>query len=394
MQFDEQTYQLKDPGNFDRRAFAIGALALLISAVGFTLNPAQLFYSYLTAFGFWVTLGLGGLFFILLHHLAGSLWSVVVRRIVEAILGVLPLMILLFLPVIFGISQLYNWSDPSYVTGDVMLEHKAPYLNISFFSLRTVLYFGIWFALAYLLRKKSLEQDQKPTPILANRMRQISAPGMILFSLTITFSGFDWFMSLDAHWYSTIFGVYIFSGSFLAICAFLVLFLQFLQSQGVLNNTITVEHYHDLGKYLFAFTIFWTYIAGSQYFLIWYGNIPEETVWFLHRWTGSWKVVSLALVAFHFTVPFLVLAFRSAKRNAKILRGMAILILAMHWLDLYWIILPNFHHEGAHFSWLDLTTFVGVGGIFLGLFWTILKRYPLVPVNDPRLKQSIKFINR
>ncbi|MFQ6612632.1 MAG: hypothetical protein ACE5D2_05960 [Fidelibacterota bacterium] len=394
MQFDEQTYQLTDPGNFDRRAFAVGILALIISAIGFSTNPAQLFYSYLTAFGFWVTLGLGGLFFLLLHYLAGSLWSVVVRRIVEAILGVLPLMIILFLPIIFGVSQLYNWSDPNYVTGDVMLEHKAPYLNIFFFSLRTVLYFAIWFTLAYLLRKKSLEHDHSPSARIANRMRQISAPGMILFSLTLTFASFDWFMSLDAHWYSTIFGVYIFGGSFLSICALLVLFLQFLQRQGVLKNAITVEHYHDLGKYLFAFTIFWTYIAGSQYFLIWYGNIPEETNWFLHRWAGSWKGVSLTLVALHFIVPFLVLAFRSAKRNPKTLRGMAILILAMHWLDLYWIILPNLHHKGVHFSWLDLTTFVGIGGIFFGFFWMILKRHPLVPVNDPRLKQSIQFINR
>jgi hypothetical protein len=393
MLFDSETYRLREPGRFGDRALLIGILSLAVTFVGYAFNAPQFFHSYLLALVFWVTLTLGGLFFIHLHYLTGSVWSVVVRRITETLIANFPLLALLFIPVLIGIPELYHWSHGDLVAHDPLLQKKTGYLNIPFFTIRALGYFLIWSFLARVLYKGSLQQDQDATydPLL--RLKRVSAPGMILFAVTLTFASFDWLMSLNAHWYSTIFGVYIFAGSYLAILAFLVVFLMQLHRRGILTGTVTVEHYHDLGKLLFAFTVFWAYIAGSQYFLIWYGNVPEETVWFLDRWKGSWKILSLLIPIGHFTIPFLVLLFRATKRNLTVLGSMAVLILVMHWADLYWIIGPNLHPDGLRLSWMDLTAMVGIGGIFLGLFWKRLARHPLVPVNDPRLTDSINFIN-
>jgi len=391
--YDPQTYRILDPGRGSRRLIFLGGAALALSTVGLAVDRAQFFHSYLTAIVFWITIALGGLFFILLHHLAGSVWSVVIRRIVENIMLLLPFLGILFIPVFFGVGDLYEWTDKNIVAQDHILQWKASYLNVGFFIVRTIIYFLIWTALSYRLYRLSRQQDEGQTEHFHTRMRKTSAPGMILFAFTITFAAFDWLMSLDAHWYSTIFGVYIFTGTFLAILSFMVLYLRGLQSKGILGASVTVEHYHDIGKLLFAFTVFWAYISGSQYFLIWYGNIPEETIWFLHRWKGSWKIVSLGLVVSHFTIPFFVLLFRSAKRHPVALGSMAGLILLMHWFDLYWLVQPNLHTEGARFSWMDLSTTIGLGGLLLGWLWHRLCQQPLVPIKDPRLHQSIEFIN-
>jgi hypothetical protein len=216
---------------------------------------------------------------------------------------------------------------------------------------------------------------------------------MILFALTITFAAFDWLMSLDAHWYSTIFGVYVFAGAVVGLLAFITIVAVNFHRNDILKDEITFEHYHDLGKLLFAFIVFWGYMAFSQYFLIWYSNIPEETLWFLHRWEGSWKVVTLLIVFGHFVVPFFILFPRFTKRNKFVLFMMAFWILMMHWVDLYWIAMPSLHHHGVHISWMDFTTMIGIGGIFIWLMWRKLSANPLLPVNDPRLEKSFKFIN-
>ncbi|MFQ5453733.1 MAG: hypothetical protein ACE5D6_06060, partial [Candidatus Zixiibacteriota bacterium] len=211
--------------------------------------------------------------------------------------------------------------------------------------------------------------------------------------LTITFSSFDWLMSLDAHWFSTIFGVYIFSGAFLAILSFLVLIMAYQRKNNVLSDIITVEHYHDLGKFIFAFIIFWAYMAFSQYFLIWYSNLPEENYWFLYRWDNSWEAVSMIIIFGHFVIPFVILLTRASKRNIRFLVFMAGWILVMRWIDLYWLVMPTHYRDGLHFSWLDITTFIGIGGLFLWFFWRRYTTNALVPVNDPGLTTSIKFIN-
>jgi hypothetical protein len=305
----------------------------------------------------------------------------------------LPVMAILFIPILLGLHDLYHWSHEDVIASDPILQKKSAYLNPLFFTIRVVVYFTIWFLLAKGLYKTSLAQDAGHKPEQSVKMKKISAPGMVLFALTITFASFDWLMSLDAHWYSTIFGVYIFGGSLLAILTFLVIFGKLLRKKGLLSDKITIEHYHDVGKFLFAFIIFWGYIGFSQYFLIWYANIPEETIWYLHRWEGTWKVITMMLVFGHFVIPFMALLPRFVKRNLGALTFFAVWILIMHWIDIYWMVIPNLHHNGAHFSWMDLTATLGIGGIF---FWYFLNKYykhALVPVGDPRLNVSINMKN-
>lgn len=394
MKYDPQTHRLTDTGAFQNRALLVGIAGLLLSAVGLFINAEQFYFAYLTAFVFWFTIAIGGLFFTLLGHLTGAVWSVVLRRITEALGVVLIFLAILFIPLLFGMHELFHWSDTEAVAYDALLQKKSGYLNVPFFIIRALFYFTVWFALTRVLYKNSLQQDQAADgTALAEKMRRISAPGTILFALTLTFASFDWIMSIDAHWYSTIFGVYIFSGSYLAVNAFLVILLQYFRRHRILTDVVTGEHFHDLGRLLFTFVIFWAYIAGAQYFLIWYANIPEETVWYLHRWQGSWKYVSLFIIAFHFVIPFFVLLFRAAKRNSLVLQIMAGLLLVMHWFDLYWLIMPSLHHYGPHWSWLDVTTLVGIGGVFLSLLIRQIARQPLVPTGDPRLRDSIDFVN-
>ncbi len=259
--------------------------------------------------------------------------------------------------------------------------------------IRTVLYFGIWYLIARKLYKTSLEQDKVPSAEQVAKMRRVSGGGMVLFALTITFAAFDWLMSLQPEWYSTIYGVYIFSGGFLAALAFVVLTAGILRSKNILHREITVEHYHDMAKLIFSFTIFWGYMAFSQYFLIWYANIPEETVYYLMRWEGSWKVFGLTLIFGNFLVPFLALISLPAKRNVRFLQFISIWVLVTHWVDIYWNAAPLLHPQGISLSWMDLTLFVSLGAFFVLFFWRHFSAHPLLPVGDPHLQKSINFVN-
>lgn len=393
MKLDKDTFRLIETEGVGTWSLWIGLAGLAASAAGYFLNQKQFFFSWLTSFAFWGTIAVGGLFFTQLHHLVGAKWSVVIRRISETVMSVLPVLALFALPLIAGIGVLYPWSHPEHVVHDPILMSKAPFLNVPFFIVRLVLYVGVWAVLSWLLYKTSLAQDGSNTD-LRPRLRKISAPGMLLFAFTLTFAAFDWLMSLEPHWFSTIYGVYVFAGVVVAVVSFLTLMILVLKCRGVLADTITVEHYHDLGKLLFAFTVFWAYIAFSQFFLIWYANFPEETTFFHHRWTGTWKCVSTTLVLGRFVLPFLILMNREPKRNPRVLWVICPFLLAMHWLDLYWLVMPNLHHDGAHFSWIDAATFVGIGGIFLWIFWKRLVSAPVIPVGDPDLKTSMGFVNQ
>jgi hypothetical protein len=393
MKTESQNFVLSGTQPFIKPTLVIAIAGIVATIAGYFIDQAQFFFSYLTAYFFTLTIVLGALFFLMLHHLTGADWSLVLRRILEAVTMTMPLMAVLFIPVLFGLHDLYHWSHSDAVANDPILLKKSPYLNSVFFIIRAAIYFTVWILLARGLYNQSLAQDAGHDPAQKVKMRKISAPGMVLFALSITFASFDWLMSLDAHWYSTIFGVYIFGGSLLAILTFLVLFGLFLRNRGILADTITVEHYHDLGKFLFAFTIFWGYIGFSQYFLIWYANIPEETIWYLHRWEGSWKIVTMIIVLGHFLLPFILLMPRFVKRNLKLLRLIALWILIMHWIDIFWMVGPNLHHHGAVISWMDITATIGISGLF---FWFFLRRYfgqPLVTVNDPRLDVSMHMTN-
>lgn len=387
MKIDPKSYLLQEKGSLGKAALIVGILGLLLSVVGYLGDSKQFFFSYLTSFAFWVSLGLGGLFFTMLHHISGARWSTVLIRISQAAMSVLPLMGIFFIPIFFGISELYDWSNPKIVAESTVLQGKAGYLNISFFTIRTIIYFAIWAILAFLINKYSRMQDEGENT--TKQLRIISAPGMFLFAFTISFAAFDWLMSLDPHWFSTMFGAYFFGGSFVIILAFLIIMANYLKSNGTLNNEIGHAHFSDLGKLFFGFIVFWAYLGGAQYFFIWYANIPEETVWFLDRWKNSWKTVSLLLIFGHFLIPFASLIFFNTKRNRKILMFFAFWMFFFHYVDMYWLIIPTLHHESAHISWMDLTTFLGIGGIFVALFWNRFTSKAIIPINDPYLSASL-----
>lgn len=368
----------------------VGLSGLVLSGVGYFINHEQFFHSWLVAFAYWASIGIGGYFLTLIHHLSGAVWSVVIRRIPETLMATLPVMLILFIPIVLGMHDLYHWTHHDAVAHDPLLQGKAPYLNTTFFIIRTVIFFAIWTIFGRLLYKYSTQNDVTGDAGLLAKSKKISPLAVILFAFTVSFAAFDWLMSLDPHWYSTIFGVYYFAGSTMAAYATVTLFVLFFEQRGLLKGLVSKEHYHDLGKLTFTFTIFWAYMAFSQYFLIWYANIPEETVWFLHRWEGSWKAVSLLLAIGHFIVPFLIMLVRALKRSALALIIFTSWMLLMHWVDMNWLVLPNLHPHGAHFSWIDVVTMFGIGGLFLWLFMWQLGKHSLVPINDPNLDQSIK----
>jgi hypothetical protein len=365
-------------------------------AFGFTSEAArsQLWHSWLVGSLFAVSIALGGLFFVLVHHGTQAGWSVVVRRISEDTMATLPVLALLFLPLLlFGRSYLFPWSHADAVQHDPLLQHKAPYLNGTFFVIRTVAYFVIWSALAAWFGRLSRLQDETGDHELTRRMRRASAPGLILFAITVTFFAFDWLMSLKPDWYSTIFGVYFFAGSAMAFFAFLALAVIAGRRAGLLAGIVTTEHQHDIGKLQLTFVAFWAYMAFSQFLLIWYANLPEETSFFSQRLVGSWRTAGLILLFGHFLVPFFLLLSSALKRNAKALAALSAWLLAMHLLDLYWLVMPNLHPTGMAPSLLDAATLIGCCGLLLAAFGGALRRQALIPLRDPRLPESLTFEN-
>ena len=385
---DETTYKLPESINRFRIGFWVGIALLCLSLIGFFIDRQQFFFSYLTAFVFWLTIALGGLFFTLLHHLFGAKWSVSVRRIYETLAVLLPFLALFILPVILGVKDLYHWSIPQEIAHDHLLQQKTAFLNIPFFIIRAVVYVSVWIGLTRLFYKASLDQDIEFSSHRADRLRSWSAPAMIAFALTFTFAGFDWVMSLDAHWYSTIFGVYLFGGAASGTLSFVILFVLYLRRETSLRSVLSFKRLNDLGRLLFVFTVFWAYIAFSQYFLIWYANIPEETIWYSHRWEGTWQTISLLLVVGHFLIPFIFLMPEKTKKNSIVLLSMSCLILLTHWFDLYWLIQPSLHHHSAHLSWMDLTCTLGLGGVFIGLFVVQISKHAVFPLSEPGLVED------
>jgi hypothetical protein len=385
------------PGHPWNRLPVAGAGAALLGAVACAVlgagNPRQFFFSWLVSFLFFLSLALGGLFFVLIQYATQGGWGIVVRRIGETIFTTIPLMGALFVPLVFGLHDLYAWSVPGAAEHDALLQWKAPFLNVPFFLIRAVIYFGLWSAIALLYYRASRGQDATGDPAVSARLRLLAGPSIIVLALTQTFASIDWIVSLTPHWYSTMFGVYFFAGSFVGFIALLSVVTTAMRGARLLDTVISPEHMHDVGKFLFAFTCFWAYIAFSQFFLIWYANLPEETVWFKARLEGSWKMVSLLLMAGHFAVPFLFLMGRAVKRRGWTLALGGAWILAMHYVDLYWQVMPTLHADGVHVSVLDVAAFLAVGGCFVAAVGWLMRRQPLVPLRDPRLAESLAFEN-
>ena len=385
------------PGHpWNRIPLIAGAFALLgavACAILGAANPKQFFFSWLVSFLFFLSLALGGLFFVLIQYAAQGGWGVVLRRIGETIFSTIPVMAVLFLPLLFGLHDLYEWSHADAAEHDALLRWKAPYLNVPFFLIRAALFFGIWSFIAILYYRGSRGQDVSGDPGVSARLRRFAGPAIIVLALTQTFAAIDWIMSLTPHWYSTMFGVYFFAGSWVGFIALLSVVVVAMRGAGLLDTVISPEHLHDIGKFLFAFTAFWAYISFSQFFLIWYGNLPEETIWYKARMEGSWMTVSLFLMAGHFGVPFFYLMGRAVKRRGWTLALGGAWLLAMHFLDLYWQVMPTLHPEGLRPSLLDVAALMAVGGCFVAAASWLMRRQALVPLRDPRLAESLAFEN-
>jgi hypothetical protein len=377
---------------FDRlqhRAFAVGLAALAVLVGGVLLNSEQFFRSYLLAYVFWIGIALGSLAIVMLHHLVGGAWGSVIRRLLEAGTRTLPLMTLLFIPILFGLHDLYLWARPDHVAADQLLQHKSLYLNIPFFVIRNILYFAVWIVTATFLNRWSFEHDRTGEPILTRRLRLLSGPGLVLYGLTVTFASIDWVMSLEPDWFSTIYGILFIVGQGLTTLAFVIPAAVLLADRQPLSKVIAPTHFHDLGNLLLSFVVLWAYIAFSQYLIIWSGNLPEEIPWILRRTTGGWEWIGLFLVPFHFVLPFLLLLSRGTKRSARMLFRVAVLILFMRIVDLFWIVVPAFLPTGLAIHWMDLAAFIGVGGMWLAVFVRQLKARPLLPLHDPRLREAV-----
>jgi hypothetical protein len=367
----------------------IGAAQLLIFGAR---HADRLFAAWLVAFVFFLTIALGCLYFVLIHTAMQGSWGVLVRRIAENAAATLPLFAILFLPVAFGVHSLYHWSHADAVAHDALLRFKQPYLNLPFFFARAALYFVVWSGIALWFRRQSRLQDEARDAAAAARLSRYSGALLIPLAITTTFAAFDWLMSLSPHWYSTIFGVYVFAGGLVSAFALVSVAAVALRRAGLLP-ALSSEHLHDLGKLLFAFTVFWAYIGFSQFFLIWYGNIPEETIWYRIRLEGGWKLVTIALAVGHFALPFFFLLPRQVKRNATTLVMAAVWLLAMHFVDVYWLVMPSVEGLGVRPGIVDVAALLTVGGAFLAGFGWLLVKSPLVPAGDPRLSESLAFEN-
>jgi len=380
-------------------ALGVGVVALLLAVLtGGGLLGKQFQHSYLTAYMWGLSIAVGAVWWVTIQHLFAARWSVVVRRVGELLAQLVLVMMVLALPLLapifMGNDVLYPWANHHYFEHHAYMASKAPWFSPGFFAARMVFYFGFWALLATYFLAQSRRQDSTSGDVaLTKKLQSVSAPGMIVFALTLTFCAMDFLMTLDPVWFSTIFGVYYFATCVLTFHSTLALALMWLQSRGHLKTSVTAEHYHDIGKLMFAFICFWTYIGFSQYMLIWYANIPEETHWFLDRFQGSWLNATRTLAVLHFFIPFFGMMSRWMKRDTGRLRFWALYILAVCWFDMYWLVAPNLHKQGLAFTAPDFLAWAGVAGILIGFALLRARDVNLVPTGDPRLSRSLAFEN-
>lgn len=373
-----------------RGAWIVGGVGLALCAVGFRFQPAVLLRSYLWAYCFCLGIALGSLVLALLQTLTGGVWGLILRRYLEAATRTLPLLMVLFLPIALGLPKLYLWADPEAVARDHALQHKAPYLNSTFFLIRAAAYFAIWIGLASTLGRWSREQDQANPPD-DHKLRLLGAWGLMLYGLTITFASVDWIMSLEPHWFSTIFGVLVAVGQILSAMAFATLGVVLLRDVTPFAGLVGRPHLRDFGQLLLAFVMVWAYMAISQFLLIWSGNLPSETPYYLRRLQGGWQFVGLSLILLQFALPFLLLLSADVRRDARKLAYVAGLVLALRMVDLFWMVVParsGSSVSGLWISWTDVAAPVGLIGVWLAYFLTQLGRYRLIPEYDEQMAEA------
>ena len=366
-----------------------GVLGVVLAVAGFFMSGADRFFqAYLVAYTFWMSVVLGSLALLMVQHLSGGVWGIVLRRPFEAVVRTLPAMAVLFIPIAIGMHSIYEWTHPEAAAVPV-IQAKALYLNTPFFLARQVFYFIVWTAIGTLLTRWSAEHDRTGDPKLIDKMSKLSGAGLLIYGLTVTFAMVDWTMSVNPLWFSTIWGMLYAGGQGLSAFSFGIIVLLMLAQSAPLNRVLTQHHFHDLGKLMFAFLMLWAYLSFSQFLIIWSANLPEEIPHYLIRWDNSWRYLSVFIVVGHFILPYALLLSRDLKRNMGKLRVIATWILFARLADYYWHVAPEFHHEGFSFSLLDIALPLAIGGIFISLFVSNLTGQSLLPVNDPDLDKAL-----
>ncbi len=364
-------------------------LGLVLFGLALFKDGDRAWYGFLTAFMYWTNLALGGLFFAAIQHVTKAGWSVNIRRIAESFTAFLPIAAIGAVVLLLGSKHLYIWLDSDVVAKDAILQGKSAYLNPTFFVIRLVVFFGLWLTFSKLIIGNSLKQDQDGDTKWTLKNVGLSIAFLFTFALSYSLFSVDTLMSLQPHWFSTIWGIYNFAGLFQSFLAMLILFVIYSMKKGWLRGLVSEDHLHDLGKFLKGFTVFMAYIGFSQFILIWYANLPEETIFYLARSNGWWMAISFSLLILKFAVPFLLLLPRWAKRTPSHLAMVSVLILIMQYVDIHWMVYPNLDPYSPHFSWQEIGPFALLGGLFLWSVTGFLSKNKLVPVKDPRIEESI-----
>lgn len=373
------------------RFLVIGIIGVILLALAWFTTPAQFYRSYLWGYIYVLGVAVGSMAWLMIQYCTGGAWGVAIRRPAEAAARTLPLLIVLFVPIIIGHTSLYPWAHPDIVAANPVLRHKQVYLNLPFWLIRAAMIFGGWLFLSWYLNRWSVVEDRQGTWPAHRRMSRLSGPGLVFWAFAVTFMSIDWVMSLNPDWFSTMFGLLFVAGQGLSGMAFLITVLAFLSAYRPLSGVLTPRHLHDVGKLMFANVIFFAYLAFSQFLIIWAGNLPDEIPWYLERLRGGWQYIGLALVLGHFALPFALLLSRDLKRNVKPLVSIAIFILAIRAVDVYWMVIPD-ATKGAGLgpSWVDFAALIGIGGIWAAWFLTQLEQRPLIPINDLHIVEALE----
>ena len=379
------------PPILGRLGIILFGIGLVLSILAYLSDPVRSAFNNIILLEFLTSVGLGALFFVALEHLVGAVWSTPFRRVFEILSSVLLILPIVALPIYFHAHDIFHWTHADVVAADVILQQKSPYLNMTFFTIRIIGYFAIWILFYWLLNRNSKKQDESKDQKITKMNAKISAVFMPVFALTITFSSIDWMMSLEPHWFSTIFGVYYFSGTVIVSLAVGTFLVVWLNEKGLLVKGIIKDHYYSLGALIFAFINFWAYIAFSQYLLIWYANLPEETYWFLQRWEGSWLYFSVFFMIVHFAIPYFVMLSQPSKMDPKKLKIMSLWLAITHILDLYWIVIPTLSPDGFIFGWIEVGFILLAFGIIMVVFNLKARNTNLVAIGDPKLQRGINF---
>ncbi|MGH9326071.1 MAG: hypothetical protein ACRD2B_05210 [Terriglobia bacterium] len=382
-------FAFRPTGSFQRNALVVGVVCLGVCFIELARNPTQFFRSYLFGEVFWLGIGLSCMGILMLHHLVSGRWGFVLRRPLEAAAKTLAWMAIFFVPIVGGMHYLYIWSNSAVVAADPIIQQKTFYLNTPFFIARQVIYWVIWITLAVLLNRISTRQDETADPDTQRKMRNLSGPGLVLYGFTVTFAGFDWVMSLEPHFFSTIYGMMFVITEAVGGMSFITVVAYLISRDRPMSEVLEAPQFHDFGNLLLVFTMLWAYLSFDQYLIIWAGNLQNEIPWYVTRTGKEWAGIALALVIFHFGVPFILLLNRFVTFQKKYLACVAGLMFVMSIVDLYWLLVPAFNPNGPQFHWSDWLALIGLGGIFLTIFVTQLKKKPLLPLHDPTFAPGV-----